>query len=73
MASFVEYITKEGERWDTVASKAYGDATNINGIIEANPSASILPILPIGTRLKIPVIEQGEVQLDSDLLPPWKR
>jgi phage tail protein X len=73
MASFVEYITKEGERWDTVAFKAYGDAANVNGIIEANPSVSILPILPIGTRLKIPVIEQGEAQLDSDLLPPWKR
>lgn len=73
MASFVEYITKEGERWDTIAFKAYGDPSRVNELIEANPSASILPILPLGTRLKIPVIEQGEVQLDSDLLPPWKR
>lgn len=73
MASFVEYITKESERWDTIAFKAYGDTGRLNELIEANPAASVLPILTLGTRLKIPVVEQGEVQLDSDLLPPWKR
>jgi phage tail protein X len=73
MASFVEYVAKQGDRWDTIAFKAYGDATLINGLIEANPTIVISPILEIGTRVIVPILEQGDVQIDSELLPPWKR
>jgi phage tail protein X len=73
MANFVEYVAKQGDRWDTIAFKAYGDATLINGIIEANPTIVISPILEAGTRVVVPVLEQGDVQIDSELLPPWKR
>jgi len=71
--AFVEYIVKEGDRWDTVAFKAYGDATLVNGIIEANVATVISPVLVAGSRLIIPIQEQSEIQLDSELLPPWKR
>ena len=73
MAEFVEYIVKEGDRWDTIAYKAYGDQLLVNGIIEANVSAIISPVLIAGSRLIIPIIEQGEIEVDSELLPPWKR
>tara|TARA_R110000782_G_scaffold252478_1_gene340304 strand:- start:262 stop:483 length:222 start_codon:yes stop_codon:yes gene_type:complete len=73
MANFVEYVTKQGDRWDTIAFKAYGDASLINGIIEANTSIIISPILQAGTRVIVPILESGEVQIDSELLPPWKR
>ena len=73
MASFVEYVTKQGDRWDTIAFKAYGDASLINGIIEANTSIVISPILEAGTRVIVPILESGEIQIDSELLPPWKR
>jgi phage tail protein X len=73
MANFVEYVAKQGDRWDSIAFKAYGDATLINGIIEANPTIVISPILEAGTRVVVPVLEQGDVQIDSELLPPWKR
>lgn len=71
--AFVEYIVKEGDRWDTVAFKAYGDATLVNGIIEANVATVVSPVLVAGSRLIIPILEQSEIQLDSELLPPWKR
>ncbi len=71
--AFVEYITKEGDRWDTIAFKAYGNAELINGIIEANLSVVVSPVLVPGTRIIIPIIEQGDIQLDSELQPPWKR
>jgi len=71
--AFVEYIVKEGDRWDTVAFKAYGDATLVNRIIEANVATVISPVLVAGSRLIIPIQEQSEIQLDSELLPPWKR
>lgn len=73
MANFVEYVTKQGDRWDTIAFKAYGDASLVNGIIEANTSIVISPILEIGTRVIVPILEPGEIQIDSELLPPWKR
>jgi len=73
MANFVEYVAKQGDRWDTIAFKAYGDATLINGIIEVNPTIVISPILEAGTRVIVPILEQGDIQIDSELLPPWKR
>jgi len=73
MAGIVEYIVKEGDRWDSIAFKAYGDPTMYAGIIESNPSAVISPVLMPGQRLTIPIIEQTEIQIDSEDLPPWKR
>lgn len=73
MANFVEYVAKQGDRWDTIAFKAYGDATLINGLIEANQTIVISPILEVGTRVIVPILEQGDIQIDSELLPPWKR
>jgi len=82
MAQQVEYITKEGERWDTIANKAYGDAVGydtinmqnyIDKIIQANPAVVISPVLAPGVRLLIPVLEDAEIEIDSELLPPWKR
>ena len=73
MANVVEYITKDGDRWDTIAFKAYGDATLVNGIIEANTAIRIVPVLSAGIRIVVPILESGEIQIDSELLPPWKR
>ena len=68
-----EYLTKQGDRWDTIAQKAYGDASLVEGIIEANPSVVISAVLDAGIRLVIPILEEGEIIIDSELLPPWKR
>ena len=73
MVEFVEYIVKQGDRWDTIAFKAYGDSTLFNGIIEANTATVISPVLEAGARLIIPILEVAEIQIDSELLPPWKR
>lgn len=73
MSNFVEYIVKDGDRWDTIANKAYGDPTLFGGIIEANKATVISPIVPTGTRLIIPILEQNEIEVDTELLPPWKR
>lgn len=71
--AFTEYVVKQGDRWDTIAFKAYGDASLIAGLIEANVAVVISPILEVGTRLVVPILEDGNIQLDSELLPPWKR
>lgn len=73
-ASFTEYRTLEGDRWDTVAQKAYGDPTQYQQIIAANPGIAISAQLPAGILLKVPVIStQVQSVQNQSSLPPWKR
>lgn len=73
MEKFTEHITTEGERWDNIAFRAYGDASALVRIIDANPSVAIHDVLPGGIRLRIPVISRATVTTETAKLPPWKR
>jgi phage tail protein X len=73
MSEAIQYVVKEGERWDTIAHKAYGNATLVKAIIEANPLVPITPRLPAGTVLSVPVIDQVNILTDVEKLPPWKK
>jgi len=66
-----QYTTKEGERFDSVAQKAYGDSTLGNVIIRANPSVPITVAIAPNTKLNIPVLERTQTNINN--LPPWKR
>lgn len=68
-----EYITVEGDRWDTIATKAYGNAKDFERIVVANPKIPMHRILPVGTRVIIPVIERTDVITETEQLPPWER
>ena len=70
--AFTEHITKDGQRWDTIAHEAYGDVSKLSDIIAANPEVPITAVLPPGTRLLIPIVETVAVEVDKSLLPPWK-
>lgn len=71
------HVTGPGERWDTVATKYYNDASLSHLIINANRGGFIQPlqavpgIIPPSTKLRIPVIDRTGI--DPDLLPPWNR
>lgn len=67
-----EYIAIQGDRWDTIAQKAYGNAAAMNEIFDANPSMALITSFEGGERLIVPIIEQ-ESSMDKSLLPPWKR
>jgi len=69
----MEYLVKDGDRWDSIAFKAYGDATQVSGIIEANKAVIISAVLVAGTKILIPILEDGDIIIDSESLPPWKR
>ncbi len=68
----IEHITVEGDRWDNLAWQYYGDANAYEQIIAANPEVEIIPILPGGIKLLIPVIEDDETESTTEL-PPWKQ
>lgn len=71
MTEYVEHLTVEGDRWDLLAWRYYGDPHLYEPIIAANPTVPIRPFLASGVRLRVPVLPD-EVVLDRDL-PPWKR
>ena len=69
MSGYLEHTTREGDRWDNLAWHYYGDATQYEQIIVANPDVPIIPILPAGIRLLIPVAENVEMTNTEGLLP----
>ncbi len=71
MSQYLEHITIENQRWDTIAWKYYRDVSKMSLLIESNPHAPITPNLPAGLKLRIPMIEQP--QQSTYGLPPWKQ
>ncbi|MCH2165941.1 MAG: tail protein X [Marinovum sp.] len=77
MAGHFEHQTIDGDRWDLLAYRYYGDAAKQSVLLDANASLFTNPlvvpplILPAGLTLIVPVIDEAFVQ--DDLLPPWKR
>ncbi|WP_081818751.1 tail protein X [Pseudomonas sp. PH1b] len=67
---FLVHVTTEGERWDQLAWRYYGDAYRYLPIVEANPHVPITAALPAGLTLAIPMIEPKPAAED---LPPWMR
>lgn len=71
-----QYITLDGDRWDSVAVKAYGacDGTQIRVLQNANPFLQKTFIFKAGVKLTVPIIEEEQTLSDITLpLPPWKR
>ena len=74
MEEFIEHVTAEGDRWDLLAWKYYGNATQYERIVAVNAHVAIAPTLPSGIVLHIPVIEETpETQTSQGGLPPWLR
>ncbi len=67
---FIVHITADGERWDLLAFRYYGDATEYAPIIRANPKVAIEPVFEAGIRIDIPVLADSAV-VNVDL-PPWR-
>lgn len=67
-----EYITVKGDRWDSIAYRAYGDSTMFHLIADANPNIPLQDTFEGGVRLIVPIMEE-QVSNIIELLPPWKR
>ena len=74
MADLITYNVQEGEFWQTVAYKCYGDETLTAPIIAANPRVPVTNRLPRGLVLYIPILTAADnVAIPSELLPPWQQ
>ena len=68
----LRHITTDGERWDQLAYRYYGDASAYERIVAANPDIPMMLALPGGLELAIPVIEANST-ISLEELPPWER
>ena len=71
----LKHTVTAGERWDTLAWRYYGDPFAYSRIIEANPALNIVPVLPAGATVLVPLltVAQQAAQRDTSRLPFWKR
>lgn len=69
--SFMQYTTSEGDRWDLIAYKYYGDATMIDKLILANPYLSLAEEFKANLTIYIPIIHAKKTAQED--MPPWLR
>jgi len=67
---YITYISSDGDRWDLLAWKYYGDPTLFGPMLMANPDLPIEPVLAAGLIVVIPVLQAAAVVVTN--LPPWK-
>jgi phage tail protein X len=64
------YNTIQGDTWDWIAKKHYGDEFAIPPLLDANPEYMDVVIFPSGVALVIPELPEG---YDADkTMPPWR-
>lgn len=73
MTTYLSYITQEGDRWDGLAYRFYGDPFRYEPLVVANPHVPIVPVLPSGLTLAVPVLAKSDSTPSVESLPPWKR
>lgn len=63
------YITIQGDMWDTVAKKLYGDEAALNVLLGANQRYADIVVFPAGVVLAVPEY----IAPVTSILPPWRR
>lgn len=63
------YTTIQGDMWDLIAKRLYGDEAALNVLLDANQQYADTVVFPAGIVLKVP---EYTVPVTS-MLPPWRR
>lgn len=63
------YKTIQGDTWDGIAIKVYGDEKYMNELLEANQAYREIIIFPANVSLSLPDIQTQT----TTILPPWKK
>lgn len=63
------YSTVQGDTWDAISFKAYGEEEHVTYLMRANPDHIQTAVFSGGVTLVIPPYPVGQ----ASGLPPWKR
>ena len=64
------YSTIQGDMWDYIAYKVYGNEKYINLLLEANQQYRNYAVFPQGITLICPDVPQDS---GPEYLPPWRQ
>lgn len=64
------YTTIQGDMWDLISYKVYGDERFMDVLIAANPAYNKILVFSDGIVLDTPEVETRK---NPDDLPPWKQ
>ena len=67
-----EYITRQGDTWDVISKRLYGDERFMDVLIRANINHRKTVVFSYGKRLAAPEINTQSAAYALNL-PPWKR
>jgi len=64
--------TVQGDTWDTIAWRVYGNVLRTQELMEARENIRLLDVevFPAGTVVAVPEVETPSA---TDGLPPWRR
>lgn len=63
------YTTTQGDTWDIIALKVYGDESYMGDLLKSNPRHNDIIFFGSGVEIICPDIKKDVM----DNLPPWKR
>lgn len=70
VTSFINYTTREGDTFDSLALSMYDEERLAHYIIAYNPDHADVIIFDANVALRLPVIDNVEM---PETLPPWRR
>lgn len=71
MSGLSTYKTVQGDTYDIIAKKVYGDELLMGKIVCSNPKYIGTMVFPSGVILQIPDATDKELKYNS--LPPWRQ
>lgn len=67
-----KYRSVQGDMWDSIAYKVYGDESLMNKLIEANSAYREIQVFPAGIELDIPELTSAEESEILGTVPVWR-
>lgn len=63
------YTTHQGDAWDSIAFRLWGEERLAHKLMQANPQHMDVLLFPAGMLLQVPEITKPPKKMD---LPPWR-
>lgn len=67
------YITVQGDTWDSVAFRFYGNENYADVLMEANPDLIEWFVFDSGIKIVIPDIREIEAERIARTFPEWRK
>lgn len=67
------YMTVQGDTWDSIAFKFYGDENYADVLMDANPEHIEWFVFESGVKISVPDIHEIEAERIARTFPEWRK